>query len=204
MSKLPYLTLRRSARCWPCRRWWRPHRRWPRQQGQRDHRLRHRPLPALDRRRSGGLRPQAGERALPHSRKASARAARSSRARPGPTGRSPSKPMARPASTAARRSDPAGFTGCTQQLINQAFKERQEEAEGARPARSSDRSGGCPEDFRADRVRLRLLRRDPGVDLRFERVERHRSLAQHRVMEAAQVELVAQRLLGLRPQSRGS
>ena len=28
---------------------------------------------------------------------------------------------------------PAGFTGCTQQLINQAFKERKEEAEGAAP-----------------------------------------------------------------------
>ena len=28
---------------------------------------------------------------------------------------------------------PAGFTGCTQQLINQAVKERQEEAEGATP-----------------------------------------------------------------------
>jgi len=27
----------------------------------------------------------------------------------------------------------AGFTGCTQQLINQAFKERQEEAEGLSP-----------------------------------------------------------------------
>ena len=26
---------------------------------------------------------------------------------------------------------PAGFTGCTQQLINQAFKERREQAEGA-------------------------------------------------------------------------
>jgi hypothetical protein len=26
---------------------------------------------------------------------------------------------------------PAGFTGCTQQLINQAFKERKEQAEGA-------------------------------------------------------------------------
>lgn len=29
---------------------------------------------------------------------------------------------------------PAGFTGCTQQLINQAFKERREEAEGNTPA----------------------------------------------------------------------
>jgi hypothetical protein len=28
---------------------------------------------------------------------------------------------------------PAGFTGCTQQLINQAFKERQEEAAGDKP-----------------------------------------------------------------------
>lgn len=28
---------------------------------------------------------------------------------------------------------PAGFTGCEQQLINQSFKERQEEAEGATP-----------------------------------------------------------------------
>jgi hypothetical protein len=28
---------------------------------------------------------------------------------------------------------PAGFTGCTQQLINQAFKERVEEAEGGTP-----------------------------------------------------------------------
>jgi hypothetical protein len=28
---------------------------------------------------------------------------------------------------------PAGFTGCTQQLINQAVKERQEEAAGATP-----------------------------------------------------------------------
>jgi hypothetical protein len=28
---------------------------------------------------------------------------------------------------------PAGFTGCEQQLINQAFKERQEEAKGATP-----------------------------------------------------------------------
>jgi hypothetical protein len=28
---------------------------------------------------------------------------------------------------------PAGFTGCTQQLINQAVKERREEAEGATP-----------------------------------------------------------------------
>ena len=28
---------------------------------------------------------------------------------------------------------PAGFTGCTQQLINQAFKERQEELEGDTP-----------------------------------------------------------------------
>ncbi len=28
---------------------------------------------------------------------------------------------------------PAGFTGCTQQLINQAVKERQEEIEGATP-----------------------------------------------------------------------
>ena len=28
---------------------------------------------------------------------------------------------------------PAGFTGCTQQLINQAFKERREEAEGGTP-----------------------------------------------------------------------
>ncbi len=27
----------------------------------------------------------------------------------------------------------AGFTGCTQQLINQAFKEREEEAQGATP-----------------------------------------------------------------------
>ena len=28
---------------------------------------------------------------------------------------------------------PAGFTGCTQQLINQAFKERREEEQGAAP-----------------------------------------------------------------------
>ena len=28
---------------------------------------------------------------------------------------------------------PAGFTGCTQQLINQAFKERREEAKGVSP-----------------------------------------------------------------------
>ena len=28
---------------------------------------------------------------------------------------------------------PAGFTGCTQDLINQAFKERREEAKGAAP-----------------------------------------------------------------------
>ena len=28
---------------------------------------------------------------------------------------------------------PAGFTGCHQQLINQAFRERQEQAEGAAP-----------------------------------------------------------------------
>jgi hypothetical protein len=28
---------------------------------------------------------------------------------------------------------PAGFTGCTQQLINQAFKERREEQEGVSP-----------------------------------------------------------------------
>jgi hypothetical protein len=28
---------------------------------------------------------------------------------------------------------PAGFTGCTQQLINQAFQERREESEGASP-----------------------------------------------------------------------
>ena len=79
----------------------------PEHQGQRDHRLRHRPLPALDRRRDRGLRPQAGERALPDPR--SAPPGRLAAVAPGLGGRAPSssRRSAAPASTAARRSGPA-------------------------------------------------------------------------------------------------
>ena len=100
---------------------------------QRDHRLRQRSLPALDRRRGRGLRAQAGNRALPHSRKLPRRAARASRTKPGRTRRRSSRPSARPAPTAARRSGPGGFTGCLTEQINQARRERERSAAERRP-----------------------------------------------------------------------
>ena len=75
---------------------------------------------------------------------------------------------------------PGGFTGCTQQLINQAFKERREEAERS-AGRVSRRIASAAKQSTLDcfvafapRNAVRTFRRDPGVDLRFERVERHR------------------------------
>ena len=107
----------------------------PEHQGERDHRLRHRPLPALDRRRDRRLRPQAGKRALPDSRSA-------------PPGRlaavAPSLGGARQAFETVGRTGinscspvgPAGCTGCTEQVIHQAFTDREEAAaERKRPRR---------------------------------------------------------------------
>ena len=79
---------------------------------------------------------------------------------------------------------PAGYTGCLQQIINQAAAKRARQIAGERAARPPEAA-------------LKLgarSRRDPRVDLRFERVERHRALPEHRVVEAAEVELVAQLL----------
>ena len=71
------------------------------------------------------------------SRSGSARAARARRARPGPTRRAThSRPSARPASTAARRSGPAGFTGCLTQEIQAARQARQQAAEQEHRARA--------------------------------------------------------------------
>ena len=53
-----------------------------------------------------------------------ARADRASRANPGPTGRIAFETYGRTGINSCSPVGPAGFTGCTQQLINQAFKER--------------------------------------------------------------------------------
>ena len=133
MSKL-FLTLGAAAiglaAGWPCPR----RRRSPRTPGQRDHRLRHRSLPALDRRRGRGLRPQAGKRALPHSRSAPPGRLAASRASPGPRAPSSFETVGRTGINSCSPVGPAGFTGCIEQVINQAFNDREEQvAERKRP-----------------------------------------------------------------------
>ena len=79
---------------------------------------------------------------------------------------------------------PGGWTGCTEQVINQAFTERRGRREGRqRPTQVS--------------LKFEPFRRDPRVDLRFQRVERHRALSDHRIVETAQVEFAAELLLRL-------
>ena len=103
------------------------------------------------------------ERALPDPRKAAqqrtlarARQAWANRARAletvGATGINSCSPVG-----------PAGFTGCLTQVIKQARAESQRNGDRA-TRRPSNRLSG-----------FRLLRRDPGVDLRFQRIQRHRS-----------------------------
>ena len=95
----------------------------------RDHRLRHRPLPALDRRPGRGLRAQAREPSATAFPRSCARAAPrqqreawANKARAletvGATGINSCSPVG-----------PGGYTGCLTQVINQAKRERREQSE---------------------------------------------------------------------------